>query len=134
MSVRSDLVTVGHLETNREVARRSHRVAFQDSQLRAGRQEGRRRSELNLVGCERVLSIGWLHSQERSQCGKTDNEKRQFHESLQTITLHDCSKTAGIIAQVGLSFPYWQRIVGDENCCVVVSGLSKHTSGRKPTF
>ena len=34
----------------------------------------------------------------------------------------------------GLCFPNRRRIVVDENCCVVVSGLSKHTSGRKPTF
>lgn len=32
-----------------------------------------------------------------------------------------------------LSFPLNRRILSTENCCVV-SGLAKHTSGRKPTF
>src|SRR5258708_22930639 len=36
--------------------------------------------------------------------------------------------------RAGLCFPYERRIVGKEYCCVVVPGLSKHTSGRKPTF
>jgi hypothetical protein len=86
MCVGSDLITVGHFEPNREVAGGSHRVTLQDSQLRAGRQEGRRRSKFNLIGRESILSRSGLASEKPRYEGESEDENPQFHESLLMVT------------------------------------------------
>src|SRR5258708_21650775 len=84
-----------------------------------GRGEGKVTSDTSVSGEGSVGSC--LHARPYAVCDKVPSDSRS-----------DLLPFA--VRRPGLCFPYGRRIVGNENCCVVVPGLSKHTSGRKPTF
>jgi hypothetical protein len=66
MGVGRDPVAIRHFEADGEIAGGSHGVAFQNGELRSGRQGRRRWAVRHLIGREGVLSVNRLRREEHS--------------------------------------------------------------------